>query len=174
MIPSRRTAILTAMAASALAFLPALTARADTTEALFVIERSKNANVVHYDAQVGKDGALNAKDPVVAYWIMKAEDGRREPLTWAEKQMAYGFDVQPLGEGGNYLMKLTAYKDRSLRLTKVNGRWRAKTTIAGKSAYLTKLYIATKEGGLTPTVLSVDLHGEDADTGKAIQEHIAK
>jgi hypothetical protein len=170
---SRRSALVTALAASTLAVFPVLTASADSTEALFVITRSKNTNELHYDAQVGKDGALNAKEPVLAYWVMKAEDGRRENMSWTERKMAYGFDVTPSGDG-TYEMKLVAYKDRNLKIVKGNGRWRAETTINGKRAYLTKLYIATKEGGLMPTVLSVDLYGEDAMTGKPIQEHIKK
>jgi len=38
------------------------------TSPLFIIERNKNANVVHYDARLTADGKLDPKEPVIAYW----------------------------------------------------------------------------------------------------------
>src|SRR5689334_9122752 len=70
---SRRVFVAAAAALTAVAVLPEQGARADGPFGLFVIERSKNANVIHYDAHVAKDGSLVASEPVVAYWIMKAE-----------------------------------------------------------------------------------------------------
>src|SRR5687768_6515742 len=64
----------------------------DTGPNLFIMQRSVNANEVHYDVQAGADGAL-ADEPVVAYWVMKAEGGGREDLTFFEEEMAYGFEV---------------------------------------------------------------------------------
>ena len=74
------------------------------TQPLFIIERSKNANVVHYDARLNADGKLDPKEPVIAYWIMLAEDGRREDLNWIEKKKAYGFDIKPDPSGDGYRM----------------------------------------------------------------------
>jgi hypothetical protein len=51
---------------------------------LFVIERNTNANVVHYEAKL-KDGHIDQHQPVIAYWIMGAEDGRRQELNLLEK-----------------------------------------------------------------------------------------
>src|SRR5216117_743105 len=61
---------------------------------LFSIERSTNANVVHYEARVTEDGKLDPADPVAVYWIMVAEDGRRQELNYLEKSRAYGFTVK--------------------------------------------------------------------------------
>jgi hypothetical protein len=167
----RRAFALTVAASLAVALLPALPAEAQSTTKLFFIQRSKNANEVHYDAKVTADGALNAKDPVDAYWLMKAGDGKREGIGTLEK-MAYGFDVEPAADG-RYTMRLKAFKDRPLSLMKVGGRWRAVVQISGKSAYLNRLYIATDEGGMMPKVLYVDIFGED-ESGKAVQEHLVK
>src|ERR1035437_1974022 len=52
-----------------------------TNQSLFVIEWSKNANVVQYDARLTADGVLDPKEPVEVYWILLAEDGRREKLS---------------------------------------------------------------------------------------------
>jgi len=162
-------------AAASLALLPALfaqPAQAEGLTSLFQIERSKNTNEIHYAAQVGKDGALDAKEPVSAFWVMKAEDGRREGLTFMERKMAYGVDAT--ARGAEWDLKLAAAPERAIKLINVGGRWRAQTLISGKSAYLQKIFIKTKEGGVMPTVISIDLYGEDATSGKAIQEHVDK
>ena len=156
----------------ALALTFAASALAQSSEKLFFIQRSKNANEVHYDARVTRTGAL-AKDPVDAYWLRKAEDGSRASISMFQK-MAYGFDVDPGPAPGTHTMRLTALKERALTLLQVNGRWRARTLIAGKQAYLKRLYIATDESGVIPTVLYVDIFGEDASTGDPIKEHLVK
>jgi uncharacterized protein DUF4833 len=165
-------------ALAALAVLPAFTAMGERTAqaeglvTLFQIERSKNTNEIHYAAQVGKDGTLNAKEPVSAFWVMKAEDGRREGLTFMERKMAYGVDVT--ARGAEFDLKLAAAPERAIKLMNVGGRWRAQTLLNGKSAYLSRIFIQTKEGGMMPTVVSIDLYGEDAASGKTIQEHVNK
>lgn len=165
-------------ALATLAALPALTvmsehtAQAEGLVSLFQIERSKNTNEIHYAAQVGKDGALDTKEPVAAFWVMKAEDGRREGLTFMERKMAYGLDVT--ARGAEYDVKLSAAPERAIKLMNVGGRWRAQTQLNGKAAYLSRIFITTKEGGVMPTVVSIDLYGEDAASGKTIQEHVNK
>ncbi len=78
------------------------------TSPLFIIERNKNANVVHYDAQINADGRFDRKEPVIAYWILLAEDGRRQKLNWIEKKKAYGFTVTRAQSANGYTMKLVA------------------------------------------------------------------
>jgi hypothetical protein len=162
----------------ALAVIPAIpaltegTAQAEGLVTLFQIERSKNTNEIHYAAQVGKDGTLDAKEPVAAFWVMKAEDGRREGLTFMERKMAYGVDAT--ARGSEFDIKLAAAPERAIKLMNVGGRWRAQTQLNGKSAYLSRIFITTKEGGVMPTVVSIDLYGEDAASGKTIQEHVNK
>src|SRR5262245_17207851 len=60
---------------------------------LFVIARSTNANVVHYRVRLDRDGTVSQKEPIGAHWIMHAESGQREELTWLERQFAYGWRV---------------------------------------------------------------------------------
>jgi Domain of unknown function (DUF4833) len=156
----------------ALALSAAASAFAQSTEKLFFIQRSKNANEVHYDARVNADGTLDARHPVDAYWLRRAKDGSRAPITTLQK-IAYGYNVNP-GPNGTFTAKLAAFKERPLKLVRVSGRWRAQATIAGKHAYLNRLYIATDESGLIPSVLFVDVFGEEVGTGKAVQERITK
>jgi hypothetical protein len=145
---------------------------ADTGPTLFIIQRSTNANEVHYEVQTDANGEL-ADEPVIAYWVMKAEGGGREDLTYFERKMAYGFEVlDPDGNSGRE-MKLVAWEDRTIRLTKDEaGNWRALTQIDGEDAYLTRLYIETDESGITPSVVHIDLFGETVDGNDPIQERV--
>jgi hypothetical protein len=158
-----------------LALSSALPAAADdvTYEKLFFIQRSKNANEVHYDARVAKSGQLDEDEPVVGYWINKAEGGGRSSLTFLEKA-AYGYDVEP-ASGGTYALSLEAFEDRPLTLRKdAKGAWRVAMKVAGKDAYLQKLYVATDESGFVPSVLHVDVFAVGTADGKPLQERLKK
>lgn len=169
---SRRVLLL---AVPVLALSSALPAAADdvTHAKLFFIQRSKNANEVHYDARVAKGGQLDEDEPVVGYWINKAEGGGRSSLTFLEKA-AYGYDVAPANRG-TYALTLEAFDDRPMIIRKdARGAWRVAMTVSGKEAYLQKLYVATDESGLVPSVLYVDVFAEAAADGKPLQERLKR
>jgi hypothetical protein len=171
---TRRRSWLLLVAALAVSASTAISAFASTAQPLFFIQRSKNADEVHYDARVAADGTLEPKDTVDGYFYNKGADGSwtRANLTMFQK-MAYGWDTEPSGNG-NYLLKLRAFKDRSMWVVNVKGKWRVQTTVAGKQAYLNKLFVATDESGMMPKVLYVDVFGEDAASGAALMEHLVK
>jgi Domain of unknown function (DUF4833) len=137
---------------------------------LFRIERSKNANIVQYDAVVENEDKLASPEPVVAYWILKAEDGRHEPLSSLQRR-AYGFKVVPEKEG-SWLLYMNATRDRALRVLKWQGRWVAQVVIAGKSATLVRMFVESDESAIIPRVRWVDLFGIDMVTGKPITERL--
>ena len=66
-------------------------------DALFHVERSRNANIVQYDALLDSNGDLLAKEPVDGYWIRHAEQGEVKTLTWVRKKFAYGNKVRISG-----------------------------------------------------------------------------
>ena len=139
---------------------------------LFVIQRSKNAGEVHYDARTTKEGTLDAKDAVDGYWMndLPNDQWGRSELSWIQKR-AYGWDTRPEKDGTAFL-KLRAFPDRNMWIVKNKGRWRVFTTIASKQAYMDRLYVATDESGVLPKVLYVDVFGVDAASGAALTEHI--
>ena len=136
------------------------------TRSLFVIERSKNANTVHYDAQLTPDGRLNPEEPVIAYYVMLAEDGRRKELNWVEKKMAYGFDIRPDASVDGYSMAMVAAPGRVITVREDRGAVRAELVIDGRPAVLEKMYIEASDGFPWPTVHYVELHGRDIQTGE--------
>ncbi|MBX3260487.1 MAG: DUF4833 domain-containing protein [Labilithrix sp.] len=137
---------------------------------LFRIERSKNANVVKYDAVLETAERLAARGPVVAYWVLLAEDGRREGLSSLDRR-AYGFRVAP-EPSGSWLLYLNAAKDRAIRVVLWQGRWVAQVLIGGRSAVLSRMYVSSDESAFIPRVRWVDLFGVDMVNGKAITERL--
>jgi len=156
-----------------LALLAALAAPAAAqikTSPLFIIERSKNANVVHYDARLTADGKLNPKEPVIAYWVMLAEDGRREKLNWIEKKKAYGFTIKPDRSVKGYKMTLVAAPKRQIIVKKEKDAFRAEAVIDGRPAVLEKMYINASDGLTGPKVQYIEVYGKDLQTGEKRRE----
>jgi len=137
---------------------------------LFFIERSKNANIVQYDANLASDGLFDGRSPVSAYWIMKAEDGHREELNRIERELAYGFSARVVEDRRSVWLTLVASKQRPVRLILGDdGVVRSETQIAGRKAYLTKIYVKASEG-VMPKVEYIELFGRDPKTGAAVYE----
>lgn len=146
---------------------PAIAARSCP---IFRIERSKNANIVQYDAIEAAAEKLAAREPVVAYWILLAEDGRREPLSALDRR-AYGFKVLP-EKGGSWLLYLNATRDRSIRVLSWRGRWVAQIVVGARSAVLSRIFVATDESAFIPRVKWVDLFGVDMVSGEPVTERL--
>jgi hypothetical protein len=151
--------------------LLAVPAAAQTkTSPLFIIERSKNANVVHYDARLTADGELDPREPVIAYWVLLAKDGRREKLSWIEKKKAYGFTVTPAPSVKGYKMSLVAAPDKQVTVKREKDAIRAEAVIDGRPAVLQKMYINASDGVTGPKVRYIEVYGTDLETGEKRRE----
>jgi len=136
------------------------------TQPLFIIERSKNANVVHYDAQLTAAGEIDPNEPVIAYWVMLAADGHREELNWIEKKKAYGFHIKPDPSVNGYKMTVVAVPQGQITVKKDGDAIRAELVIDGRPAVLEKIYINASDGLLGPKVHYIELYGKDLKTGE--------
>lgn len=156
-----------------LLFSPLL-AQAETPvrQHLFYIERSKNANIVQYDAQVGADGKLFKKDPVVAYWVRLAEQGQVKELNWLQKTFAYGFKTKLNDNGETAELDMRADVGREINVVLNGDLYRATCVIDGTLSYFHKMYIDATRHGLSVTVHYVELYGEDIETGEARYEKV--
>jgi len=139
---------------------------------LFVIERSSNENVVHYDAKIDRDGRLDAREPVIAYWIMGAKDGRRQELNFLEKTKAYGLVVEPGSNPDSYRIALISEKRLGIQVYRDGDAVRAETTIDGHRAYLRKIYVGVRKGSLFGAPDYIELNGTDIATGENLHETI--
>jgi hypothetical protein len=137
---------------------------------LFTLGRSKNANVVKYAVRTDRDGRLDTAQPVEAYWLMLAEDGRREELTWTERQLAYGFSTSTPTRDG-FVLHLTACSARPVRVRTASNGYRAELEIAEQLAILRRIFVRTEGGLLIPRVRYVEISGLAAE-GRLVSERI--
>jgi hypothetical protein len=137
---------------------------------LFVIARSKNANIVAYDAKRTPAGDLDSSEPVVAYWLLNGEKDKREELNQVERNKAYGVETKPGDSAGTYALVFKADRKRHLDVRVVNGCAVAMTPIGGRNGILRKLFVQSKEGSVLPKVEYVELFGEDAENGQPLYE----
>ena len=137
---------------------------------LFHIERSKNANIVQYDAQVGADGKLFKKEPVVGYWIRLAEQDQVKELSWIQRTFAYGFDTR-LDKGRESVeLHMKANVGRKINIVLKGDEYRATIMIDGALSYFEKMYINASRNGMSIKVRYVELYGEDMQTGEVRYE----
>ena len=167
-LPVRMTAICLALS---LLYAP-LPVQAETParQHLFHIERSKNANIVQYDAQVGLDGKLFKKEPVVGYWVRLAEQGQVKKLNWIQRTFAYGFDTRLDESRESAGLNMKADVGREIDIVRNGDEYRATVMIDGALTYFEKMYIDASLKGLSLTVRYVELFGEDIQTGEARYE----
>ena len=138
---------------------------------LFIIERSTNLNVVHYIAYLTDKGTFNAKEPVAAYWIMAAEDGHREELSWFQRKQIYGFYVHPGATGKSLNLSIRALERVAIRVAISGNIAQAETEIDGHAAFLKRAYVQMSNG-LLPSVDFIKLSGYDSTNGKELNERL--
>jgi hypothetical protein len=143
---------------------------AGSTRELFTLSRNTNANVIKYVVRLNKEGLLDVANPVEAYWLMLAENGHREELTWGERQLAYGFSVSNV-TARTCTLRLTACPDRELSVRSVEARFRAELQIQRAPAYLQSIFVRTEEHSLLPSVRYVEISGQGVN-GQRVAERI--
>jgi hypothetical protein len=168
---SRRALHLLASGAALSLVAPRLFAA--SSRELFTLGRSKNANVVKYVVRTGADGRLDATRPIDAYWLMLAENGRREELTWTERKLAYGFSVSEQTSQG-LVLQLSACSSRELRVRPADGAFHAELEISGQRARLQRIFVHTEEGLLLPRVRYIELSGLTAASQRVTERIVPR
>ena len=142
---------------------------------LFQIGKSDNKNVLFYDAKI-TNGKLDAKAPVVIYWIMYAEKGQRENLAMLEKSH---FDItkKEVEPGVKYIINVKddMLKKRNITVTlKDNGCAEAVSAINGKEAVLKSLFIdiKSKTFGVVTGVNHIEFVGQSVSDGSQVSEKL--
>ena len=155
--------------------------RASSPNVLFVIARSKNLNIVVYEARVGGDGHLDSAEPVTVYWLdidpeyQKANRAKgiasdRVELGAIERRMAYGLSSSAVpGQPGAFHVRLVAFPERVVTVSVEAGagggsaRPVARMLINGSQCVLERIFVQASEHWLNPlpTVQHVDVSGLD-------------
>lgn len=165
--PSHKSRLITATLVFILSFAPLmLQAGQMSQEPLFKIERSKNANIIQYDAQIGVDGKLDKKKPVIGYWIRLAEQGQVKQLTRVQRTFAFGFKAKYHQANDSATVDMVADIGQSITVKRVNGHYMAVINLEDGESQLKKIYILAHGKGMSVKVEYVEIFGIDLATGK--------
>jgi len=137
---------------------------------LFVIERSKNANVVAYDVRFGPSG-FDPKDPISARWLMLDEEGQTEGLTKLERKV-YGVKVKS-ASFTEVDFAIAALPERSIIVRLGADGPEAIVSVNGVPCRLESIYVSSSEG-LVPTVKWVELKGRSLADGSLVTERVTR
>ena len=136
-------------------------------QSLFKIERSKNANIIQYDAQVGSDGKLVKKEPVVGYWIRLAEQGQVQELSWVQRTFAFGFKAKLDSSREAAQLDMSADFGQPIMVVRNGDEYRATFSIEEEPSYLDKIFIQASGKGMSITIEYIEMFGKDIKTGEA-------
>lgn len=156
-------------------FIPATVCRAlcEKTETLFIVERSKNGNTVHYDACTDGNDNLSASDPVIAYWVL--ENGKKEELGSFDKKLAYGVKLLEKANKDSARVSIAGIKKKEIIVEKIENHYRAVIMINGKESVLERVYIKSRDPKIgLPTVLFADFFGKTKAEGISVTQRIEK
>ena len=135
---------------------------------LFVIQRSKNANEVHYYLRVDDHCHLASDTPVHALWkLLEASPEHTKSLSVFD-QLAYGIAQQTVTENGvSFSLKALETKRMKASATPTAPPGtcapRVLTDIQGQEALLERVYVQTEEGFPKPKVVYIDIFGKSVD-----------
>ncbi len=140
----------------------------DEPNQLFYVQRSPNSNTVVYAAKLDAQGA---PQDVEAFWRKFNIDGSKQPLNFMERMMAYG--VKVTSRKAPITFTIAALPERKLTLVlDAQHHPQALMQIGSHTVKVAYVYLQVVEGGLMPSVPSLDVLGTDIASGKAIHEHL--
>jgi len=140
---------------------------------LFTIEKSSNANRVQYEARVMADGHIDPHQPVVAYWIMAAENGRRQELNILERAKAYGFTLRQDGQD-SYRLWVVSHREKEIHVFRDGATVRAEAVIGGRVSLVEKIFIQMHKTLLLSLPDFGEMFGFDRETGEKRYEKVLR
>ena len=140
---------------------------------LFIIDRSRDVDVVMYDVNLDSAGNLDATYPISVYWKKHTENGRLTDITTIQKKFGYGIKIQNISEN-TVDFEIVSYKDHAFQLRKVpGGQYRVFTSSDTKEIEVTSLYIKFEDDSFWfPTISKIEVNGIDTEKGSYISETI--
>ena len=135
---------------------------------LFIIQRNKNANEVHYQLRVDERCRPASDTPVSAFWRLLEHSPEKTARLSFFAKMAYGIEDQRVIDH-EVSFSLKALEQKRIRakasLDPQLGTCSAtaQTTIQGQWAALERIYVQAEEGWLKPKVIYVDVFGTSLD-----------
>jgi hypothetical protein len=133
---------------------------------LFVINRSKDADEIHYAVNLDASGKIDQQNPISVYWVKHSEGGKQVPLTWIQKRYAYGVGISKT-EADEISFYLFSKTDQLFNVRKDNAdRYGAFTTLNNMTIRADSLYIQIDGGSfLQPSIAAIHIFGQDIESG---------
>lgn len=141
---------------------------------LFCIERSRDANTVHYSVNLNADGTLNQDNPIAVFWLKPEKNNKKESLTWVQRKFGYGVEIKSTSKN-EVTFVLVCQKDKLLTLKKdENQDYHVFAQLNNQEVILEKINIDFAEGGgfMTPKVNHITLYGINRVSHEKIEEVI--
>lgn len=140
---------------------------------LFIIERSKDANQIFYDLNLTDSNQIATKSPMSIYWLRHTEKGKIVPLSWIQKNYAYGLNYLAISKTET-IFQFVSYKNRNFHIKKDRkGQFNVFTAFDNKELIVKKIYIYLEGGTFWfPKIPKVELHLEDPITHENLTKTI--
>ena len=148
----------------------------ESKDLLFYIQRTHNKNTIMYTLNYNADSTINESNPVKIYWIRYSDKGEIAPLSYIQRNYAYGIESKMTDTlKKSFKLNLVSYKKRTIYLmrSEVDKQYHAYIMMNNKLVYLSKAF-AKIDGGTfwVPHITYVELTGKDSMTGKKVTEKI--
>lgn len=142
---------------------------------LFYLQRTIDRNTLIYETNYNADGTINEKIPVKIYWIDFDDGGKISPLTFMQKNFAYGVESKLIDlQKKIFLLHIAAYKKIDLYMERdKNDDYKIYMAINKKNAVLSRIIVNITGGTyLKPNVSFIEFTGNDLTSGKQVSEKI--
>jgi hypothetical protein len=141
-------------------------------EALFKIERSRDADEIYYEVRVTDEGQLDQKNPIDIFWIRHTKDGAVEPLTRIQRKLSYGLSFLNITDD-QALFRFAAFSKVMTLQKTADGRYHVFTLVNGATVEVERIFIQFDGGTfLLPKISRVELHVISPETNKHYAELI--
>lgn len=143
---------------------------------LFYVQRTINANTIVYTLNQDKDGNLNEKEPIKVYWIKYAQGGKIDPLTYIQRNYAYGVKSKLIDKDKeSYLLEFVSYNKKQFYLlkSKTDSKYHVWGYINNKLTILTNILVKIEGGTFwIPNVKYVEVKAIDPTVSEEVTEII--
>ncbi|MBL0328266.1 MAG: DUF4833 domain-containing protein [Bacteroidetes bacterium] len=143
---------------------------------LFYIQRTINSNTIVYALNQNNDGSLNETEPIKVYWIKYEQGGKIDPLTYIQKNYAYGIKSTLLDkEKKSYLIEFVSYHKRQFYLlkSKADNKYHVWGYFNNKLTILNNILVKIEGGTFwVPNIKYVEVKTMDPTVSEEITEII--
>lgn len=143
---------------------------------LFVIERSRNSDIIYYDLNASDGGKLDTNKPISYYWTKESKGHFKEPLTRIQEDMGYGIRYIQSEYQNNDILRFyfISMRNQVFSLKKDNqGRYSLFTSFGGKELIVKRLFIQFGNKSFWfPKISFVEIFASNPITGETFSRKI--